>query len=75
MELEYEDGAAWNVSSVTQSEGMLILLRHTPHVLAETPDLLDRFQRAASRARCYAGRRTDAGKAADEILRLTDVRP
>jgi len=71
MELQYYDSEDWSVIPVPQSHGSLILLRHTPHVLADAPDLLDRFQRAAAGARCYAGRRMDVAKAADEILRLT----
>lgn len=71
MELQYRDTDGWNVLAVPQSHGLLILLRHTPHVLAEAPDLLDKFQRAAAHARCYTGTRMDAARAADEILRLT----
>lgn len=73
MELDYREPDGWNVVKVPQSHGLLILLRHTPHVLAEAPDLLDKFQRAAADARCYTGTRMDAAQAADEILRLTEA--
>jgi len=73
MELQYRESEGWNVVAVPQSHGLLILLHHTPHVLAEAPDLLDRFQRAAAHARCFTGTRMDAARAADEILRLTTL--
>lgn len=72
MELQYQADCAWHVSTVGQGEGLLMLLRHTPHVLAEAPDLLGKFQRAAAGAKCFAGRRMDAGTAVDEILRLIE---
>lgn len=73
MELRYDDAEGWNVVAVPQSQGLLILLRHTPHVLAEAPDLLDKFQRAAAHAQCFTGSRMDAARAAEEILRLTTL--
>jgi hypothetical protein len=71
LELEYSDTEGWNVVAVPRSLGSLILLRHTPHVLADCPDLLNNFQRAAADAECYTGCRMDVAAAADEILRLT----
>jgi len=73
MELEYHDADGWDIVAVPQSQGSLILLRHTPHILADAPDLLDKFQRAAAGAHCFIGRRMDAARAADEILRLIAV--
>jgi hypothetical protein len=70
MQLEYRDGAAWEILPVPQSRALLMLLGHTPHVLADAPDLIEKFQRAVAGARCYAGLRTDASAAADEILRV-----
>jgi hypothetical protein len=70
LSLEYSPESAWSVAAVSQSEALLILLRNTPHVLSESPDLVAVFQRAVARATCYAGRRPDAEKAADQILRL-----
>ncbi len=72
MELQYHVDCAWHVSTVGQGEGLLMLLRHTPHVLAEAPDLLGRFQRVAAGAKCFTGRRMDAERAVDEILRLIE---
>lgn len=71
LELEYSDTEGWNVVTVPRSLGSLILLRHTPHILADCPDLLNNFQRAAADAECYTGHRMDVAAAADEILRLT----
>ena len=55
---------------MSQSEALLTLLRNTPHVLAESPDLVGVFQHAVAGATCYSGRRTEAADAADQILRL-----
>jgi hypothetical protein len=71
LALEYQPACAWSVATIPQSEGLLILLRNTPHVLAESPDMLGKFQCAVAGATCYTGRRAEAVHAADEILRLT----
>jgi hypothetical protein len=70
LSLEYQPAAAWNVAAVPQSESLLTLLRNTPHVLAESPDMVRAFQRAVAKATCYTGQRSEAVQAADEILRL-----
>jgi hypothetical protein len=70
LSLEYRPAAAWSVAAVPQSESLLTLLRNTPHVLAESPDMVRTFQRAVAGATCYSGRRSEAVEAADEILRL-----
>ncbi len=70
LSLEYNPAGTWSVASVPQSEGLLTLLRNTPHVLADSPHMLGTFQRAVARATCYTGCRTDAVHAADQILRL-----
>ena len=68
--LTYRVGDIWSVAAIPQSEALVNLLRNTPHVLAETPDLVAAFQRAVEGAQCYAGRRPDAGSAVDAILGL-----
>lgn len=73
MEMRYRPGSVWNLTPVAQSAGLLILLRHTPHLVAECPDLIDKFQRAASGAQCFVGHRIEAKDAVDEILRLTSA--
>ena len=70
LSLEYRSAGAWTVAAVPQSEALLTLLRHTPHVLAESPDMVVAFQRAVAGATCYAGCRPEADQAAGTILRL-----
>ena len=70
LSLEYQPAGNWSVEAVPQSEGLLTLLRNTPHVLADSADMVGAFQRAVAGATCYAGRRTEAKDAADEIFRL-----
>lgn len=67
--LRYEPDCSWQVVPVPQSEAVLTLLKNTPHFLAESPGMLESFQKVASGAKCYAGRRPDVVQAADEILR------
>jgi hypothetical protein len=70
LSLEYQPSGTWNVHRVHQSEGVLTLLRNTPHALAEWPDMVGTFQRAIAGATCYVGSRAEAVEAASEILRL-----
>lgn len=70
MSLHYGPSCTWGVESIPQGEAVLTLLRNTPHVLAETPDLTAMFQRAVESAVCYTGYRAEAAQATDEILRL-----
>lgn len=68
--LEYLPESGWCVEAVPQSEALLNLLRNTPHVLADMPDMVGVFQRAVAGATCYAGRRSEVAHAADQILQL-----
>jgi hypothetical protein len=70
LSLEYQAGAVWSVQNVPQSEGWMILLRNTPHTLAQSPSMTEVFRRAVAGARCYAGQRGDVVPAADQILKL-----
>jgi hypothetical protein len=70
LSLDYQPARTWAIEAVPQSEGLLTLLRNTPHVLADLPDIVGSFQRAVAGATCYTGRRTEAKDAADEIFRL-----
>jgi len=70
LSLRYAPEDGWNVTPVSQSEALLSLLRNTPHVLAESPDLAGVFQRAVAGANCYAGHRSEASQAVDQILQL-----
>jgi len=68
--LQYLPDATWSVSPTSQSEALLNLLRNTPHVLADSPDMVGAFQRAVAGAACYAGQRADFVYAAGQILQL-----
>lgn len=70
LALEYVPQSAWTVTPVSQSEGLLILLRNTPHVLAETPDMVASFLHAITDATCYVGYRPEATETVDHILQL-----
>ena len=70
LSLEYQPKCRWSVAAMPQSEALLTLLRNTPHVLAESPDLVGVFRHAVAGATCYSGRRTETADAADQILRL-----
>ncbi len=72
LSLVYLAACTWNVAAIPQSEALLTLLRNTPHVLAESPEMVDVFQCAVSGAACYTGRRNEAVHAVDQILRLID---
>lgn len=68
--VRYAPGSRWSVAKIPQGEAVLTLLQNTPHVLAESPDLVGVFQRAVASATCYMGLRPEADQAAEEILRL-----
>lgn len=70
LELAYQPDHAWSAAEAPQGEGVMMLLRNTPHVLAESPHMLHAFMRAVSGARCYAGYRGDASQAVDHIFEL-----
>src|SRR5271170_6466261 len=46
LSLPYQPACAWSVTTISQSEGLLALLRNTPHILAESPDMVRVFERA-----------------------------
>lgn len=69
--LTWQAGCSWDAVLIDQSQAVMLLLQNTPHVLAESPELVRYFQRAVAPARIYVGYRPDAGEAATEILRLT----
>jgi hypothetical protein len=70
LPLQYLPESTWSVAAITQSEALLTLLRNTPHILAESPDMVRVFERAVRGATCFAGRRNEAADAVDQILRL-----
>lgn len=70
--LRYHADCGWDVAMMPQGEAVITLLKNTPHFLAETPGMLESFQKAAAGAKCYVGKRPDVVQAVDEILRLLD---
>src|ERR1700722_8830821 len=51
LSLEYLPESTWSVEAVCQSEALLILLRNTPHLLSESPNMVAVFQRAVAGAK------------------------
>jgi len=74
VSLTWQPQEAWNVAPIPQSTALVDLLRNTPHILEETPDLIPVLERAVAGARCFAGSRPDAQSAVDSILELIDDR-
>lgn len=72
LSLIYEPGGSWDVAAIPQSEGVITLLQNTPHILADTPGMMDSFQRAAADAKCHSGKRPSAEHAADAILEVLE---
>lgn len=70
MELEFRAGTQWYAPPVSQGQGLMILLRNTPHVLSDAPDLISKFGKATAGAVSFMGTRSDVGEAADHILRI-----
>jgi hypothetical protein len=70
LALEYDPAAHWRISAVPQSEALLILLRNTPHALADTPRIVAPLKRASATSTCYTGTRERAADAAEHILRI-----
>ena len=68
--LEYMPGATWSIRSISQGEGVMLLLRHTPHEMDQAPEMLDFFLRVASNAVCFTGQRGEAADAARHIIDL-----
>jgi hypothetical protein len=68
--LHHAADAAFTLKPVSQGDGVLLLLRNTPQVLADKSWLRVPLERAVGGAACYTGRRGEAREAAAEILRL-----
>jgi hypothetical protein len=57
---------------MTQGEAVMLLLRNTPHEMAESPEMIDFFSRVAANAVCYSGNRCDVAEAATRVMNLVD---
>jgi len=74
LELRYAASAALALEPVPQGDGVLMLLRNTPQILADQPWILAPLEHAAGRAACYTGMRGEAGEAVAGLLRLAASR-
>ena len=71
LALDYvPDKALWDVHEMSQGEAVMLLLRNTPHEMAQSPEMVDFFLRVAANAVCYAGQRSDAAEAAIRVFDL-----
>jgi hypothetical protein len=70
LALEYAPGGMWDVRKLSQSEAAMLLLRNSPHEMAQSPEMIDFFVRVAANAVCFEGRRGDAVDAATHIFDL-----
>jgi hypothetical protein len=70
LAVRYMPDSPWSVSPISQSEALLIMLKNTPHPLAESPEMLEYFQRAVAGTTGYVGSQANAAHAADQILGL-----
>lgn len=58
------------LQAMSQSDGLLLLLRNTPQALADHPWIMAPMARAVARAACYGGPRGEARATAAAILEL-----
>jgi hypothetical protein len=65
---DFKSGGEWDIRTVSQSEAVMLLLRNTPHEMAQAPKIIDYFQRVAADAACYEGCRGEVGEAATRLL-------
>jgi hypothetical protein len=72
LALEYAPGGMWNIRKLSQSEAVMLLLRNSPHEMAQSPEMIDFFVRVAANAVCFEGQRGDAVDAAKQVLKLVD---
>jgi hypothetical protein len=71
LALDYVPGeASWEVHEMSQGEAVMLLLRNTPHEMAQSPEMVNFFLRVATDAVCYAGRRSDIAEAATQVFEL-----
>ncbi len=69
--LNYRPGAKFEVQPLTGSETMIRLLKNTPHVLAENPDILGALAATCRVGLGFEGVRGDAAEAAEALMQLS----
>jgi len=68
--VEYQPEGMWDIRQISQGEGVMLLLRNTPHEMEQSPEMITQFTRCAASAKCYAGTRGDVVEAASRVLEL-----
>ncbi len=71
--VSYNPGGDWQVAPMEQSETLFALLKNTPHVLEDAPEMLSFFHQAVLGVRGCTGERGEAAEAAEKILALVDA--
>ena len=72
LALDYIPGSTWDVCEMSQGEAVMLLLRNTPHEMAQSPGMVEFFLRVAADASCFKGIRGDAVETATRIFNLLD---
>lgn len=70
LALEYVPGGELELRELSQSEVVMLLLRNTPHELANSPEMIDFFLRVAGNARGFEGKRGEAAESAAKVFDL-----
>ena len=70
LALNYVPAAAWDIHRMSQAEAAMLLLRNSPHEMAQSDEMVDFFRRVAANAVCYAGQRCDVAEAATHVIDL-----
>lgn len=68
--VDYDPGGSWNIHEMSQGEAVMLLLRNTPHEMAQSPEMVELFMRSVAGAECYQGTRGDVVEAADRVFDL-----
>lgn len=68
--VDYVPEAEWKIREISQGEAVMLLLRNTPHEMADKPEMTDFFIRLAANAVSYTGTRGEAVEAASRVLEL-----
>ncbi|MDE3162280.1 MAG: hypothetical protein KGL64_03380 [Acidobacteriota bacterium] len=73
FQVHYAAGGAWSVEPMEQSRAVFALLKNTPHVLADAPEMMRCFERAVQSAQGFHGERGEAEDAAERILQIASA--
>lgn len=68
--VDYGPENQWSIQTLSQGEAVMLLLRNTPHEMAQSPELVDFFLRVSANATCYQGTRGSAEEAVTHLRAL-----